>query len=450
MLAAGPATNGSYVGNTLTDNQSNSILLFAPNFRTPYSVQINAGIQRELHHGTVLTVDYIRNRGLHYLVYYDTNHVGDARYLNTAAALSAINATNKAFGCPAGSSGIDCAIAAGATISSYAGNGLDSGAAVNGGFPGCNCAFPGINPNVGQNYMLQPIGKSIYNGMDVSLKQELTNPLPKVKRANLQFSYSLSRFNSMSFDQDFGGALADWNNYNHYIGPNALDRTDQFSAGGVFEFPKGLRVNFITHAYTSLPVTLYLPPGPQREASSAQIFQSDVTGDGTTGDVLPGTNVGSFGRSVTPGNMNQYISAYNSAYASKPTPAGMALVNAGLFTSSQLVQLGAVAPTLANAPAGQVGVGSLFTADLGFAWVFRLRESLTIQPSLTFFNLTNSQNFDIGNNIMSGTLQAAGAVSPGFANSTTYGQRTTKITLGSGVYSLGAPRQLEWGLKVTF
>ena len=199
VLAAGPATNGSYVGNTLTDNQSNSILLFAPNFRTPYSVQINAGIQRELHHGTVLTVDYIRNRGLHYLVYYDTNHVGDARYLNTAAALSAINATNKAFGCPAGSSGIDCAIAAGATISSYAGNGLDSGAAVNGGFPGCNCAFPGINPNVGQNYMLQPIGKSIYNGMDVSLKQELTNPLPKVKRANLQFSYSLSRFNSMSF-----------------------------------------------------------------------------------------------------------------------------------------------------------------------------------------------------------------------------------------------------------
>ena len=449
-LAAGPASNGDYIGTDLADNQSLGTSLFAPNFRTPYSIQLNAGIQHEFGSGTVLSVDYLRNKALHYLVYYDTNHVGAARYLDTNAALNAINATNQSFGCPVGTGGINCAIQAGAMISDYAGNGLDSGAAVNGGFPGCNCAFPGVNPNVGQNYMLQPIGHSIYNGLDVSLKQRVSKPMPGVKALNLQVSYSLSRMDSMVTDQDFGGAVTDWDNYNHYIGPNALDRTNQFSFGGVADIVKGLRLSLIAHADSSLPLTLTVPPGPEREASTAQIFQSDLTGDGTTGDVLPGTNIGSFGRSVTPSNINKYISSYNSTYGGQVTPAGQALVTANLFSASQLQQLGAVAPTLALAPAGEVGMGSLFTADLGLTYVFHIRESITVEPSLTIYNVTNSQNFDQGNVLLSGALQAAGAPVAGSANSTTYGERTTHVTLGSGVYGLGGPRVLEWGLKFTF
>ena len=52
--------------------------------------------------------------------------------------------------------------------------------------------------------------------------------------------------------------------------------------------------------------------------------------------------------------------------------------------------------------------------------------------------------------LLSGILQAAGAASPGSANSTTYGQRTTHVTLGSGVYGQGGPRVIEFGLKFTF
>ncbi len=127
-LAAGPASNGEYVGTTLSDGEGIGTNLFGPNFRTPYSIQLNGGIQHEFRPGTVLSVDYIRNRGLHYLLYYDTNHVGAARYLDKNAAMNAINATNQSFGCADGITGIGCAIAAGATIDTYAGNGLDSGA----------------------------------------------------------------------------------------------------------------------------------------------------------------------------------------------------------------------------------------------------------------------------------------------------------------------------------
>ena len=65
--------------------------------------------------------------------------------------------------------------------------------------------------------------------------------------------------------------------------------------------------------------------------------------------------------------------------------------------------------------------------------------------------MTNSQNFDQGNNLLSGILQPVGSsVASGYANSTTYGQRTTHVTLGSGVYGQGGPRVIEFGLKLTF
>lgn len=271
-----------------------------------------------------------------------------------------------------------------------------------------------------------------------------------VKGLNLQVSYSLSRLDSMATDQDFGGGVTDFDNYNHYYGPSALDRTNQFSFGGVFTLVKGFQLSLIAHADSALPQTLEVPPGAQRLPTTAQIFQSDLTGDGTTGDVLPGTNVGAFGRSVNPNNINGYIDAYNSKYAGQITPAGQALVSAGLFSASQLQQLGAVAPQIADAPSGEVGMGGLFYADLGLTYIAKIHESITLQPSLTFYNVTNSQNFDQYPNILSGILQAAGAPSSGSANNTTYGERTTHVTLGSGVYGQGGPRVIEFGLKLTF
>lgn len=452
-IAAGPAANGVYIGNTLADNQSTSTDLISPDFRTPFSWQFNVGIERQLYPGTVLSADYVRNVGLHYLLYYDTNHVGDARYFNQSAALSAVTATNGSFGCGAGAGGVPCAIAAGATISDYAGNGLDSGAAVNGGFPGCNCAFPGINPNLGQNEMLFPIGRSVYNALDVSLRQNVNRPLPLLKTLSLQASYSLSRYNAMANDSDFINSAVDFANTSRYYGPTGLDRTDQFSFGGVADLPGGFRLSLITHAYTSLPTSLFVSPGTQREPTTAQIFQSDLTGDGTTGDILPGTNLGSYGRQVNGGNINKFISTFNSTDAGKPTPAGMDLVNSGLFTVAELQQLGGVPSSIAAAPAGQVNMGGLFTADLGLTYVVRLSkiwsrfpEDATLEPSVKVFNLTNSSNFDFANNPLSGILNG----STGSANGTTYTQRTNKVIPGSGVFDLGAPRVVEFGARFTF
>lgn len=453
-VAAGPRVNPSYIGNALANGSfSTGYLLLAPDYRPPYSAQFNVGFQRQIRSGTVLSVDYLRNVGLHYLMQYDTNHVGDARYLNRTAALNAINLTHESFGCAHGVAGIDCALAAGTSIFDYAIHGLDSGAwylsgpASSAGLtPDTGAAFPGINPDLGQNEMQFPIGRSVYNALQVSLRSNMDKPLRGVNRMYLQVSYALSRFESMTSDQDYLAFLAnEYANVNRYFGPSGLDRTHQLSFGGVMDFPAAFRVGFIAHLKTALPADLHLPglfaPG--------EIFRTDVTGDGTGNDFLPGTNVGSFGRSVKVNDLNEVIAAYNSTNAGHLTPAGQALIDAGLFTQAQLDALGAVTPHVDPAPQNQVGLDSLLTSDVRVSWVIKVAriwgsapDSLVIEPTISIFNLFNFANYDA----LSGGLYGQ----PGSVNGTTQELRTNRIGLGSGVFALGAPRTFEFGMKLSF
>lgn len=93
-----------------------------------------------------------------------------------------------------------------------------------------------------------------------------------------------------------------------------------------------------------------------------EIFLSDLTGDGTTGDFVDSAatgvgHLGSFMRSVSPRNLNAYLTNFNNTVAGTLTPAGKALVSAGSFTQSELVSLGAVVPAVQLAPANNAGNG---------------------------------------------------------------------------------------------
>ena len=461
--------NRTFVGNTLAEGlDSTGNQLIAPNYRTPYSVQMNVGVQRELRQGTVLSADYARNIGVHFLIGYDTNHVGDARFLNVQNALSAIDATvlGSGVGCPVATApgpssqaAISCYISRvpAASIVDFAGSGLDSGTIFQGGLPaaatglpaGVGAAFPGQNSALGENQMLFPIGRSVYNTLLLSLRQDVKSPIRGIKHLNLQASYALSRFDSVAEDQDFISNAVDFRNPLHYLGPNSLDRTDQISVGAVADLPGGVRFSLISHYDTALPGTLVLPT----TGLPGEIFRTDITGDGTTGDILPSTNTGSFGRNVKVGDLNHVINIYNSKYAGALTPAGEALAQAGLFTPAQLKSLGAVTPTIQPAPPNQVGIDALKTVDVNLSWVLqpgkligRLPDSFTIEPGISAFNVFNFANFDPPTQLLRGTLNG----SVGSANGTPPALRSNRIGLGTGVFALGAPRIFEWGLRINF
>jgi len=466
------APNPSYIGGFLNAGigSNGAIGLFAPDYKTPRSVQMNVGIQREIRHGMVFSADYLRNVETRTLIGVDANRQGDISTFNLAGAQAAIAATNTSFGCAT----VDCAITKGATIASYAGNGL--GTAVDATGAGCMsvngighpCAFGGVNQSQSQMFFLFPEGISKYNALQMTLKDNVNNPMRGVKAANFQVSHSLSRFENSGGvqlagqpadnDQDFVLQAADNNNPSRYFGPSLLDRTHQISFGGYVDVPFGFRIGLISHFLSPLASSIDAP----NTGSAGQIFISDFTGSGaygTGGNPIPGTKFGSFDRSVNAAGLTQLINNYNQNVANNPTPAGKVLIANGLMTLAQLQGLGGVAqpvcpppPTSAagctNSPGSQVDFGWIRATDLKLAWRHTIAERFTIEPSVGFYNMFNFANFNLPPNTMNGILFGPGS---GSINGTTrVDQESFRVGNGTGVYSLGSQRQLEFGLRLTF
>jgi hypothetical protein len=469
------APNPNFIPNLIANGAPIPFGTFAPSYKTPRSFQFNVGVERELVSGLKLSVDYVRNVSTHYLLSVDANHTGDVAYFNLPAAQAAIATTLANCGvgsidqslvaCPFdpanGTTDKGSWVPRAASITDFAGNGLDSpgdlfsgGACMpNGGF---QCAFGGINPGIGSVPLLQPIGRSVYNAMDVKLVGNRKNPFKGVRYANFQVSYTLSRFTNSgganptvpgNSDQDFVIAAVDQRDVNRFSGQSSLDRTHQLNFGGYFDLPLQFRLGFVSHFWSALPTSIQVPTvAGAVTASTGEIYFSDFTGDGTVGDLLPGTKVGAFGRGVSVGRLNSLINAFNAAAPTMLTPAAQTLVSQGLFTQAQLLALGAHPGQLPTVPADQPEMSGLRAFDLTLAWQGRIKERLTVTPSVGFYNLFNLSNFDLPSNALTGSLTGA----PGSINGTHSSDRNDRVGVGTGVFALGSPRVVEFGLKITF
>lgn len=428
-------------------------VVFDPNYVTPYSFQLNVGVQRELGPGLVLSVDYLHHRGVHYILRHDFNRLGAADTLNVANAQAVLIATHAAFGCPANPSpaAVNCAIAAGATIEDYAGNGLGAAGGASGPSPVTPnpFAFPGIDPNFNSMQLLGMQGLSSYNALQVALRGRMPDLGKVLKEWSMIATYSLSWLEGTSEDQAnfLSGNPVNNDNVLEFFGPSTLDRTHVLSVSSLFRIPGGIHLNSIWRMSSALPKSIFVP---QVSGSPAEIFYTDFNGDGTVGDPLPGTNRGAFGRSVKDGDaLNTLISNFNSNFVGTLTPAGRALVNAGLFTEAQLGALGAVAnggAPLPLAPADQVNLDSFITTDVRICRPIKIRERFTIEPALEWFNMFNVANYDLPGNTLSGILNGTS----GSINGTTLANRPNRAGFGSGSFAPGIPRAWQVSVRVTF
>jgi hypothetical protein len=456
--AASSLSNGSFIGD---GNGLQASSAYAGPYKTPYSIQLNGGVQYEVQKGIVLSVDYIHNATLKVPISVDTNHVGAARYLNKTAAQNAIATTLAGYK----ATSINEAISKGASIDDFAAAGLDSGAVALQGYaasaygatPDTGAAFAGANPNVGVGSFILPVGKSAYDALQVVLQQQKAHPLPGIVSSNGQISYNLSRVVTNSgggSNQFFAGSSAFNNdNVNRYIGRNGQDHTNMISLAGSATVKYGPEIALVGHFFSAPPSTLTLAD----VVGNSQIYKTDVDGDGTTGDLLPGTSIGYYMHQIKGRGLAKLIDNYNTAQAGTLTPAGQALVSAGLFTNSQLVALGAVKQKLAPAPAHPLQNAATRTLDVSARYPInfkRLREGLQLTPSVTIYNAANMGNFTAF-----GTL-ADTTVDPTTLSSSTYlnGANTQKNLnfnrvlrgSGNGTFDQGGSRSTEFNLKLEF
>ncbi len=429
--------------------RTRTCVTFAPDYHTPYSIQFNIGVQRQLRPGLVLSVDYVRNRSLRYTLRRDLNRLGAADTLDVDRALAAMNKVQLPLGCPPGPAGVDCAIAKHVLFSAYVAQGLGaSGTGATSAGPNPS-AFPGLEPAFNRMQVITSEGISTYDALQVNLRGRLPDFGRALRQHYVVASYAFGRLEGIGADDQAGWNASDpVNNDNPggWRGPTNLDRTHMLTVSSSFSVPGGIRLSSIWRAFSALPQNLMVQ---QVSPGNGEIFYTDFNGDGYGGDPLPGSQRGDYGRRIGCGAdaLNPLIYAYNLTQAGNLTPAGQALVDKGLFTTAQLKTLGAVSPQVKPAPATQLCTDSFVTTDLRVSRPFHLRgERITIEPGLDWFNLFNVANFDLPGDRLSGLLSGT----PGSVNGTPAGANPYRATGAGGSFALGAPRSWQLSVRVSF
>lgn len=229
------------------------------------------------------------------------------------------------------------------------------------------------------------------------------------------------------------------------------------SLAGSMTLKYGPQISLVGHFFSAPPSTLTLGDvtGYGSSGDTAAIYVTDVDGDGSAGDLLPGTGPGSYMHQIKNGGLSKLIDNYNATQAGTLTPAGQALVNAGLFTSSQLTALGAVKQPLAQAPTDPLKNPATRTLDASFRYPIRylgkLREGMVLTPSVTVYNVTNMANYGGFGGLADAHTDTTSSIYLNSAN--TFDNLTAGRTLrgsGNGTFDQGGPRTMEFTLKLDF
>lgn len=398
------------------------------NLHVPYSIQMNIGFQHQFNANTMLTVDYIRLKGVgEPFIDQEMEHRRWASTFNLNAAEAQIAADAAAFdskqGAPCANAGAGAATPLAAAQQQIACMMAPPGgapAAANiGAFRMANdSVFQGRTPDPNSTGITQTTnfsrvrflenGFSLYSGLQARLVGRVATPhLDGFERAlGYSISWAWSKDQSSTGCQRIEFICGPWNDFNptdrNSFGYTALDHTHWINAGVQFTTFGGVETNWLMSVHSPSPSTIGLPQLNNVGASSNRLFTLDILGDGgsgsgaPTGYFIPGIGVGGFDRKVKNWNdVNAAIQSFNAAYAGKLTPAGQQLVNAGLFTAAQMAALGAtVQPVPLAVTTNPWPMQWYYNADVRVERPFHPgTEHMTVAPFLDIFNVLNHTGF---------------------------------------------------------
>src|SRR5262249_29958967 len=124
-------------------------------------------------------------------------------------------------------------------------------------------------------------------------------------RVQFTASYAYSKLRSFNYTRDFTNPFA-------FPGYSGNDRPNIFTFSAVGDLPLGFNGGLIASFESGAPLTVTIPGSNN----------SDLNGDGTNNDFLPGTGYNTVNRDVSLSDLRKLVDQYNSQFAGKPAPRG--------------------------------------------------------------------------------------------------------------------------------
>lgn len=227
-------------------------------------------------------------------------------------------------------------------------------------------------------------------------------------RADKRFSRGFQLLGSWAYSSNTGINAAsnntengfDLDNWLNNRGPLASDVTHIVNLAGVVQLPKRFRFGF-NYSYASAPPFNVFVGG------------NDFNGDGTTGDLLPGTTVNAFNRSLGRADLESLVTQFNQTYAGTRDSKGLAI------------------PRLVLPERYSFG-DNFQSLDLRLSREFEYAERWRLMLIGEVFNFLNTAN-------LSGHS--------GDLTNVAFGQPNARFTQ---VFGSGGPRAFQFGLRVSF
>ncbi len=237
--------------------------------------------------------------------------------------------------------------------------------------------------------VFQSGGREDYKALLIKLDKRFA------KRYQFTASYALSKLSGYDLTRDLTNAFA-------FPGTLGGDRRNVFTFSGLVNLPWGSNAGLITTYESGAPLTATLPG----------TNNSDLNGDGTNNDFLPGVGYNQLNRSVSKEFLQKLVADYNANLAGKNAPRG------GLFPSVAL-------------PSNFNFSDSFQSHDLRLSKDIKFGERVSLEIIGEVFNLFNISN--LGG--FSGRLDAG------------FGQPTSKA---NPIIGVGGPRIFQFAGRLKF
>jgi hypothetical protein len=218
-------------------------------------------------------------------------------------------------------------------------------------------------------------------------------------------SYVGSNGTGTATAESAGGRVFGFNNDNWFenVGPMPTDQRHVLNVSGFFALPWQFQVGFSVSAYSRPPFTAY-------------VSGFDFNGDGTTNDLLPGTRVNQFGRSLAKDDLARLVARYNQEVADRPLCCGQNV------------------PRPLVLPDDYSFYDTFFTQDLRISRTFAIgTRGARISVSAEVFNLLNTANLT--------------GFSGNLGDRNVFGQPTERV---SQVFGSGGPRAVQLAARLGF